>query len=342
MWRLVLLVSFFPVITRADALDDEIARLKSSLAVADQTIAEIEPKIAQLKTRSSKNRDAVVPNLTQGRLTSVSNTPVSITDPATNTVIYFTPYNGNKISLYKGIWRVYTFSQLSYTLSGLTTGKNYDIFIYAAVGGIPTLEVLAWTNDTTRATALSTQDGVLSKSTDTTRKYLGTFRTNAASAANYDDTTGRRFLWNYYNRVPRKLLRQETTVGWTATSTTWRRANGNAANLVEVLIGWSENLLHMRVKSASLTHNGNNLNLMSFGIGIDSTTVSSALMMGARPPSYNDAEMQVLADYLGFPGVGYHAINWLEIVPAGTNTDFGTIGASTTYFSHGLLGYLEG
>jgi hypothetical protein len=54
----------------------------------------------------------------------------------------------------------------------------YDVFLYDS-GGTPTLEILAWTGNTTRATALTTQDGVLVKSGDASRRSLGTVRPTA-------------------------------------------------------------------------------------------------------------------------------------------------------------------
>ena len=46
---------------------------------------------------------------------------------------------------------------LMLALGTLTSGKPYDVFGYIS-GGALALELLAWTNDTTRATAVTLQD----------------------------------------------------------------------------------------------------------------------------------------------------------------------------------------
>lgn len=109
------------------------------------------------------------------RLSLESNTPVSTTDRTNKDTIYAVPVNGNAISLYDGSsWVLYTSSQFSLALGTLTNQKLYDVFCYAN-SGVPTLEFLVWTNDVSRATALVYQNGVLCKSGDLTRRFLGTF-----------------------------------------------------------------------------------------------------------------------------------------------------------------------
>ncbi len=108
------------------------------------------------------------------RLTLTSGVAVTTTDVVNAQTIYCTPYNGNTISLYNGTnWVLYSSVEFSLALGTLSTGM-YDVFCYAN-SGIPTLEYLAWTNDTTRATALVLQDGILCKTGALTRRYLGTF-----------------------------------------------------------------------------------------------------------------------------------------------------------------------
>ena len=105
------------------------------------------------------------------RLTLTSATPVTPADVTGATTIYCTPYKGNQIALYDGSssWNTRTSAEFSLALGTLTSGKPYDVFCYDNAG-TPTLEFLAWTNDTTRATALVYQDGVLVKSGATTRR----------------------------------------------------------------------------------------------------------------------------------------------------------------------------
>jgi hypothetical protein len=75
---------------------------------------------------------------------------------------------------------VAAFSEVSASLSGLTPNTNYDVLGYNNSGTLA-LDLVAWTNGTTRATALARQDGVLVKSGATTRRYLGTLRTTGTT-----------------------------------------------------------------------------------------------------------------------------------------------------------------
>ena len=68
--------------------------------------------------------------INNGRLTTESGVPVSTSDRTAQGTIYFTLYNGNQLGLYTGVvWTLVTFTQMSLALSGLTSGKNYDVFI---------------------------------------------------------------------------------------------------------------------------------------------------------------------------------------------------------------------
>jgi len=143
----------------------------------------------------------------QGRLTVESGVAVSTSDQTGKSNLYFTPYRGNKVALYDGSrWKLYAFSEVSLSLTSLTSGKNYDVFLYDNSGTL-TLELsAAWTNNTTRADALSTQDGVTVKSGAATRRWLGTIRTTGATTT--EDSATKRFVANAYNWQPRPVRKR--------------------------------------------------------------------------------------------------------------------------------------
>lgn len=176
--------------------------------------------------------------LCQGRLTLTTNNP--IVDTATSTSVYFTPYKGDQIGLYDGAnWAVYTLTNLTLAIGTVTAYLPYDVFIYNNSGTL-TLEALAWTNATTRATALVMQNGILSKTGVLTRRYLGTFVPYSTTQCR--DIPQSRLLFNYYNRVQRIVRVVETAATWNYTTATWRPANANANALswVEYINGYSE------------------------------------------------------------------------------------------------------
>lgn len=171
-----------------------------------------------------------------GRLTLTSATPITTTDVTAATTLYFTPYglNGDKISLYDGTnWATYTFSQLSLALGTLSSGFNYDVFVYNNAGTL-TLETAVWTNDTTRATSLTLTNGIYLKTGALTRRFLGTFRTTSTTTT--EDSIAKRFVWNFNNRVEKALYKNGTT-SHTYTTASWRNWNNDATLRIEFILG---------------------------------------------------------------------------------------------------------
>src|SRR5262249_22910753 len=155
---------------------------------------------------------------------------------------------------------------ISLPLSGLTSGKNYDVFAFPSSPTAAALELsAAWTNNTTRADALTTLNGVLVKSSDNSRRYIGTIRATGTTTT-ADDLT-HRFVWNFYNRVHRDLLVADTTANWTYANATVRQANGSSSNKVEVVCG-EPVLIKASIHAMYHQHSGTAL----VGIGVDSTT----------------------------------------------------------------------
>lgn len=173
-------------------------------------------------------------SICDGRLTLETGVPVSTTDQTGKTTVYFTPYIGNKIALYNGsAWEVVEFTEKSVAVPS-TTVTPFDIFAYNNAGTV-TLEAVNWTNDTTRATALTRQDGVLVKTGATTRRYLGTGRTTSVSGQCEDSTT-KRLLWNMYNQTARRLhCREITNHTYNGAARKWNNSDTN--NKLEWLVG---------------------------------------------------------------------------------------------------------
>ena len=281
----------------------------------------------------------ISPTTCEGRLTLESGVPVSSDDQSAKTTLYFSPYKGNVIDLYSGsYWVRRVFTERSLPLSGLTASLPYDIFGYDNSGTV-TLEALAWTNATTRATVLTTQDGVLAKSGTTTRRYLGTVYVNS-SGGQTDDTVGRRYLWNYYNRVARPMQVLESTNSWTYTTQTWRQANGAAGNQLDFVIGVLEDSVDAEVLTAAKnSSSGLNVNV---AVGLDSTSTPSTACI--RPKTHVPAAnlpFNVVARWRGFPGVGRHTLVWLEISDAaGATTWYGDDGGADV--TSGITGLVIG
>lgn len=268
-----------------------------------------------------------------GRLTLTSGTPVTTTDVTAAGTLYYALYNGNEIALYTGsAWQAFSISELSIAVPAVAN-QVYDVFVNYN-GGTPALALTAWTNDTTRATALTRQNGVLVKSGTPTQRYVGTVRTRSASQLN--DSELFRHVWNYYNQVPRKLERLESTATWTYSTATVRQANGSTSNQVDVVVGVAaETILDLSL-NVLVVNDGSNR--VSAGIGEDSTTTYAA---GATIHN-TTANLHAITRLVKCPAVGRHFYSWNEWSTAsGTTTWHGTNTYGSTV-ACGLTGSILG
>lgn len=272
-----------------------------------------------------------------GRLTLESGVAVSASDQTAKTTIYFTPYNGNIIALYNGSsWTPIPFSETSLALGTLTADKNYDVFAYISSGVLALELSAAWTNDTTRADALTTQDGVLVKSGSTTRRYIGTFRTKTTTTT--EDSSVNRCVWPMYHRVPRLLLIRDSTDSWTYSTGSFRQANGSSANQVNIVTGWTDTHLSLGVFSRA-SNSTTTARTVASGIGIGSSTTNSAQLI---QPANCTSVISALpaARLVHTAALGYSSYLWLEMGGgADTQTWFGDVGS--TNFQSGMMGSVE-
>ena len=241
-------------------------------------------------------------NTCEFRLSLTTGVPVTTTDVTGATTIYCAPYKGNRIALYDGTnWNLRTSAQFSLALGTLTSGLPYDVFCYDN-SGTPTLEFTAWTNGTTRATALTTQNGVLSKTGALTRRYLGTFYTTSTTAT--EDSVAKRFLWNYYNRAVRPMYvlgqgNYDYTLG------TIRQAGGGTTNQLAFIIGVAEDAVSARV-SALAANTSAGVEIFT-GIGVNTTTdfTTTGATIGTATTAVANYKIAMHASLEYVPSVGY-------------------------------------
>ncbi len=269
------------------------------------------------------------------RLTLTSGLPVTTSDVTAAANVYVAPYLGNIIALFDGAstWTDLTFSELTISLaSGYANATPYDVFAYNNSGTVA-VETLAWTNETTRATALVLQNGIYVKSGATTRRYIGTFYTTSSTTT--EDSLRQRYLFNYYNRLPRAFLRRESG-SWNYTISTIRQANSSTTNQLNFIIGVSEDAVIVSVNA-----NGSNsgANPAAVGLGLDSVTAINIGQGGGF--LCNNVLGGGAAYYEGYPGIGKHYIAWLETAQAtGTMTWFGATTTLGSTLTSGLTGQI--
>lgn len=294
------------------------------------------------------------------RLTLSSGVPVTTGSVASSSMVYLTPYTSGRIALYdpsSTSWGTVTSNEASLSLGTLVSGSNYDVFAYKQGSSVKLELGDAWYSSSARTSLgggadilnnlssgfdtdlFAVQDGVIVKANDRSRRYVGTLRmTNATTT---DDSTSKRFVWNYYNRVPRHLSVVDTTNTWTYIGPmgVWRRANANPANYFEIVAGSFGQYRGRAQGLASLSVTGAGL-LAAVGIGNGSTTRNDAQVYGAQPNS-TTTFTSLTALYKDRNVAGYSAIFWLE---TGYHTYTYTFAGDngTTVAQTGMVGEIMG
>lgn len=287
-------------------------------------------------TDAARMDNANVLNMCEFRLTLTTGTPVTTSDVTGATTVYASPYKGNSIALYDGTnWVKRTSAEMSIAIP-VAALTMYDVFCYDN-SGTPTLELAAWTNTTTRATALVMQNGVLCKTGALTRRYLGSFLTTAVAGQTSDSLTNR-LVWNYYNRVRRPMRVLEATDSWTYTTATLRQANAATTNQLNFVIGVSEDAVSANVQVVA-ANSGSTTYLVA--VGLDSITAKATGCVNSFTTASSAGVSQTLtASVTTFPGVGFHYLSWLEYSTAsGTTTWYGD-NANSGLFQSGIYGEL--
>lgn len=274
------------------------------------------------------------------RCTLTSGVPVTTANVTAATTLYVTPYNGNRIALYDGVgWNMRPVTETGIAVPNVAN-LVYDVFAYDN-STVPAYVAVPWVNDTTRAALLVTTDGVLSLTGFSgSRRYLCSFRTTAV-AGQTEDSTSKRYVWNYDHRVRRPLRAVETAGSWTYSTATLRQANANAANQVDVVVGWAEATLDLTLASVMTNTNAG---WQAFAaIGESSTTTvalgsiqASTAGAGGSANIYGTSHSRLIKQ----PAVGRNFYTWLEYsVTAATTTWLGTNAVGTI---SGLHGWIDG
>jgi len=268
------------------------------------------------------------------RLSPSASTPVPIGDVSSTSTIYLTPYLSGEISLWdatESAWVVHATDEISLALTGLTTDKNYDVFAYWD-SGTETVKLelgTAWAGNTTPNT-LDRQNGVLVKDDTPTRRHIGVIRTTGTTTTCL--TAAKRFIWNRYNQVQTKMSVVDTTNSWAYTTATWRASNGNSANAFEYVTGDTH---YLSAHANSAADCSGSIAVFGAGVGIDSTTVNSAIIFTGVTRASGGSISCSHADYRGRIAAGYHKITWLEIGTSGA-TFYGD--ANSANFQAGMIG----
>ena len=293
-------------------------------------------RIGVLMYSASGVTGSILPGTFEARLSLDSSDPAPTDDQTAATTLYLLPYKGEYVNLYDGAstWQEFTLGSSGISIAiPATTDTNYDVFVYDSSG--LTLELVAWSNDTTRATALTVVDGVYVKDGETTKRYAGTIRTTDSSGE-CEDSLAKRFVWNYYNRLPRAMVVVETTDSWTYTTAAFRAMNNSTANRLQFVIGVDEVFITAHMTQTLSSNTGTVTAYIS--IGLDSTSAKAANVLGSFAATTAGERTPMHAIYTGAPGIGFHYLQALEY--GATNLFFhGDFGGSL--FNSGIQGVIH-
>lgn len=280
-----------------------------------------------------------------GRVTLSTGDAVPIS-AAGQTTVYYTPHRHNRVQLWDGTrWYWSDFAELSQATTDNTkspaavaNNSNYDVFVWNDSGTMRATRGPAWSSATARGSGAGTTEleyfmgrwvnkNVITNGPVGRRGlYVGTIRSDGSAQIN--DTLAKRHVWNMFHRVVRPMAVTESTNSWSYLTATYRQANANAANQLAYVVGFNDDPVYARVFAIydSATRG-------SVGIGLDSTTVNSALVFGAGIGGILEAT------YHGQGGLGSHILVWLENGGgAGAATWLGDDGG--TIVQTGITGWL--
>lgn len=267
------------------------------------------------------------------RLTLTQGTPITTADVTGATSIYAEPYNGAVVPLFRDAAGKYpairklSASTLSLALGTLASATiPNDVFAYDNAGAVG-LEKLAWTNATTRATAVDLVNGRYYKNGDYSRLLVGGFYPTATTTTQDSaggvttQVGGKRFLWNAFNRVTRAIKVIDTTGTWSYTTNTVRQANAASGNKVEYFCGIAEDNVFADVRG-SISVDSNTAVAAKVGLGVDATNAFSGVSSSAFNFGLSALYAAFSGLYGGIPGLGYHYIAWCEVGASNGNSIF--------------------
>lgn len=296
----------------------------------------------------------------QGRLSLSSTAAVMTADAVAQTTVYYLPYIGQKVSVYNGAsWGLQDIgsSGLSIALdnaSGHTgyhqSGKNFDHFVFNDSGTMRLGTGPAWSSDTVRGTGAGTTElqqlnGIWTNKNSITLRwgsasgnttvvaanqatYVGSMRATAdgqtgvamkpaAGAGGSNPIVG---LFNAYNRVPLKVLNQESTANWSYATATWRAANGSNSNRVSFIDGLQQISTKGQYDTVATTAGANPA--IQTGVNLDSTSATPNVAHICNLITTGQNFIIAGRPEIFAPQLGFHFISAMEISNSSVSVTF--------------------
>jgi YVTN family beta-propeller protein len=323
---------------------------------ATVTVGSSPHALAQFIQPSSVETDMIAP---QGLLTLSSTAPVMTADATNKSTIYYLPYQGNGVPVYNGAqfanWLLGS-SGISLALdsNAAHTGyhqstKLFDIFAFIKSGALTLGTGPAWTNNTTRANAITQKNGLWVNSASITLRFgtnSGDTTSVTANQATYlgtmyataDGQTGMAYnpaiaaggtnnilgLYNAYNRIAITATCWDSTASWTNTGSAVQPANydqGGAGTNLKNRISWVDGLQQSNVEASYQVdmYSSSSSVQGSAGVSVNWTSGASAYS-GFHAQSISTNNVPLLGRVTAAPLLGFNFVQAVERNDSGTGT----------------------
>lgn len=245
-------------------------------------------------------------------------TPINITSTAhgltAGTVITISGVLGNTAA--NGTWVVSNTAANTFDILTLAAANSVGNGAYTSGGTWIKAE-----QNTSRVTALATQNGVLVKTGALGRRYYGTIRINNNTGM-VEDSVVRRFIYNYYNQVPRSFYVTQTS-SHTYSTLSWRAWNNNRANKVEFIFGDTLQPFVGGLEADMTSSTTADSAWVAFGVNTYTT--------GTVPTFRNPLGSSIRSGAVGIFGAGSFSLgyNFISLVEYGQATGTGTMQVAT-------------
>ncbi len=166
------------------------------------------------------------------------------------------------------------------------------------------------------------------------------FKLYGYTTAISEDSATRRFIYNFYNQKPRRLLKWETAASWTYAYTTYRNVNSNTANKVEFVAG---DVAALDLRCYGFTNYSSAYGII--GIGLDGIQSGNVVIDGGLYGATNATNLYSgqMVEISKWPvSAGYHYGAAVERCFSAASVTF--IGSQQTGFSSqttGLIGTID-
>ena len=269
---------------------------------------------ASAQTTTQEFTQLGVSAIAQGRLSLVAGNPSGETEHVST--VYYTPFNGDFVSLYESAntrWIARQFSETSLDISSFSSNTNYDIFAYwngttVVLAGVP------WANSeagiSARATQLVRLNGARVSSADATRRFIGTIRTTSV-AGRVTDSPQYRYVWSNDNQISKTMSASDGVTNYTYGTPTYRVANNSFASSLFCVNG-APNQTITAIARITLQ---NNANLVSIGVGLNSSDPFGTPVANMQAPSQNNIGTMATTRPLELAeGLNYIApVEWAQV-----------------------------